>query len=132
MVIILSFTPPDRKVPGREAITWKQLVKELDLFGTLFFIPAIVCLLFALQWGGSKYPWNEGRIIALFVSFGVFIIIFIGIQIRMQDNATVPPRIIKNRSVAASSFFAFCLGSGFIIMIYYIPVWFQAVLGAYL
>jgi hypothetical protein len=43
---------------------------------------------------------------------------------------TVPPRILKNRSVAAGSFYAFCLGSAFFIMVYYLPVWFQAVQGA--
>jgi hypothetical protein len=37
---------------------------------------------------------------------------------------------MKNRSMAAASFFAFCLGSAFNIMIYYLPVWFQAVQGA--
>jgi EmrB/QacA subfamily drug resistance transporter len=127
IVIILFFKEPDRKAVAKK--TWKQRAEELDLIGTVFFMPAIVCLLLALQWGGSKYPWNEARIIVLFVLFGVLIIIFIGIQIWKQDNATVPPRIIKNRSVAASSFFAFCLGSGFFIMVYYLPVWFQAVQG---
>jgi hypothetical protein len=42
---------------------------------------------------------------------------------------TVPPRIVKNRSVASASFFGFCLGSAFFIMVYYLPVWFQGVLG---
>jgi hypothetical protein len=37
---------------------------------------------------------------------------------------------MKNRSVAAASFYGFCLGSGFFIMVYYLPVWFQAVQGA--
>lgn len=127
IVIILFFREPDRKAVVQK--TWKQRAEELDLIGTVFFMPAIVSLLLALQWGGSKYPWNEARIIALFVLFGVLIIIFIGIQIWKKDNATVPPRIIRNRSVAASSFFAFCLGSGFFIMVYYLPVWFQAVQG---
>jgi MFS family permease len=127
VVIMFFFKNPERKAIVKK--TWRQRAEELDLVGTLFFMPAIVCLLLALQWGGSKYPWNDGRIIALFVLFGVFIIIFIGVQWWKQDNATVPPRIIRNRSVAASSFFAFCLGSGFFIMVYYIPVWFQAVQG---
>lgn len=48
--------------------------------GTLSFIPAIVSLLLALQWGGSKYAWNDGRIIALFVLFGILITAFVGIQ----------------------------------------------------
>jgi hypothetical protein len=92
-------------------------------------MPAIICLLLALQWGGSKYEWSNARIIVLFVMFGVLISIFIAVQFWKKDKATVPPRILRNRSVAASAWFAFCLGSGFFIMVYYLPVWFQAVQG---
>jgi len=60
---------------------------QLDLLGTLFFMPAVVSLLLALQWGGSKYAWSNGRIIGLFVVFGVLIIVFVGIQIWKQDHA---------------------------------------------
>jgi MFS family permease len=84
-VIILFFNAPERKEVA--SLTWKERAGQLDLLGTLFFMPAVVCLLLALQWGGSKYDWNNGRIIALFVIFGVLIIAFLVIQIWKQDNA---------------------------------------------
>jgi len=84
-VIILFFNAPERKEVA--SLTWKERAGQLDLLGTLFFMPAVVCLLLALQWGGSKYDWNNGRIIALFVIFGVLIIAFLVIQILKQDNA---------------------------------------------
>jgi hypothetical protein len=121
------------KSPKRKAVAdlpWKERIKEFDLYGTLVFIPAIICLLLALQWGGTTYPWNSGRIIALFVLFGVFIAIFIGIQFWKQDSATIPPSIMKKRSMAAASWYTFCLGSFFLLLIYYLPIWFQAVKGA--
>lgn len=40
---------------------------ELDPIGTVIFVPVIVCLLLALQWGGVTYDWSNGCIIALFV-----------------------------------------------------------------
>lgn len=126
-VIFFFFKAPERKAVAVK--TWRQRANELDLAGTVFFMPAIICLLLALQWGGSKYEWQDGRIIALFVLFGVLIIIFIGIQLWKQENATVPPRILKQRTVAAASWYAFCLGSSFFIMVYYLPIWFQAVQG---
>lgn len=92
-------------------------------------MPAIICLLLALQWGGSKYEWKSGTIIALFVVAGVLIIGFIGVQLWKKDSATVPPRILRKRSIWSASWFAFCLGAGFFIMIYYLPIWFQAVQG---
>lgn len=109
---------------------WKERIKEFDLYGTLVFIPAIVCVLLALQWGGTKYPWGSGRIIALFVVFGVLICCFIAIQFWKQESATVPPSIMKNRSMAAASWYTFCLGSFFLLLIYFLPIWFQAVKGA--
>ncbi|KAF5353809.1 hypothetical protein D9758_010560 [Tetrapyrgos nigripes] len=108
---------------------WREGLRKFDWWGTIVFIPAIVCLLFALQWGGTTYPWNNGRIIALFIIYGILIIAFIGIQIWKQDDATVPPRIFKQRSMLASSWFSFCLGGSFFVMVYYIPIWFQAIKG---
>lgn len=93
-------------------------------------MPAIICLLLALQWGGSKYEWSNWRIILLFVLFGILIAIFIGIQFWKQDSATVPPRILMKRSMWAASWFSFTLGSFFLLLIYYLPIWFQAVKGA--
>jgi len=70
-----------------------------------------------------------GRIIALFVLFGLLAIGFAAVQFWKQDNATVPPRILKKRSIAFGSWFALCLGGSFFILIYYIPIWFQAIKG---
>jgi MFS family permease len=100
------------------------------LQGTLVFIPAIICLLLALQWGGTKHRWGNWRIILLFVLFGLLIVSFIGIQFWKQDQATVPPRIIKQRSVWSAAYFSFALGSFFLLLMYFLPIWFQAVKGA--
>ena len=88
-----------------------------------------MCLLLALQWGGSTYAWSDGRIIALLVIFGVLAIVFVAIQSWKQETATVPPRIIKQRSIAAGFCFSLCLGASMIVMIYYLPLWFQAIKG---
>lgn len=100
--------------------SFKEQMKELDLIGSFFFLPAIISLLLALQWGGSKYPWNDGRIIALFVVFGVLLIAFGAVQIWAQDRATIPPRLIKNRSVWGSVWFSLALGSAFFVFTYYV------------
>ncbi|KAJ6534704.1 major facilitator superfamily domain-containing protein [Mycena sp. CBHHK59/15] len=81
----------------------EQRINQFDPWGTLLFIPAIVCLLLALQWGGSKYDTVK--------------------------DATVPPRIFKTRSIWAGGFFSFCLGSSYFIIVFYLPIWFQAVRG---
>ena len=40
------------------------VVKMLDPVGNFIFVPAIICLLLALQWGGVQYAWSNARIIA--------------------------------------------------------------------
>ncbi|KAF2003436.1 MFS general substrate transporter [Amniculicola lignicola CBS 123094] len=110
-------------------LPWKQQLQKFDLYGTALFLPAIICLLLALQWGGSKFAWKSAEIIALLVLFGALIIGFIAIQFWKQEDATVPPRIFKNRNVWGSALFGSMLGAAFFIMVYYLPIWFQAIKG---
>lgn len=111
------------------SVGWKARLNQFDVFGTLIFLPTIVCLLLALQWGGSKYPWHDGRIIALLVVFGVLAVVFGVIQAWKKDNATVPPRVLNTRAVLSASWFAVSLGSAFFVFVYYLPIWFQAIKG---
>ncbi|KAJ7485597.1 DHA14-like major facilitator [Mycena latifolia] len=128
VVIILFFKAPGSSVK-MESMPLIDRIQQFDPLGTVTFVPAIVCLLLALQWGGSKYPWDDGRIIALFILFGVLLSGFIAIQIWKQDLATVPPRIIKQRSIMTGAWFALCLGASFYTVVYFLPIWFQAIKG---
>ncbi|KAK6822240.1 hypothetical protein RU639_006918 [Aspergillus parasiticus] len=108
---------------------FKNQIGQLDFPGTALFMPSIICVLLALQWGGTVYAWNNARIIALFVVFGVLLIAFCGVQWWQQDKATVPPRLAKNRNVWGAAAYSFCVGGAFFIYIYYLPIWFQAIKG---
>ncbi len=128
VVIFVFFKAPERAAV--ENLGWKARVKEFDLLGTAFFIPSIICLLLALQWGGTKYDWNSWRIILLFVFFGILVSIFIFIQFWKQETATIPPKVMKMRSMWSAAYFSFALGSFFLLLVYFLPIWFQAVKGA--
>ncbi|KAI3325553.1 putative efflux pump [Xylariaceae sp. AK1471] len=133
-VLIIAFFLPDpvRKQadPEKQANkTFIQRINQFDPIGTVIFMPAIISLLLALQWGGTTYAWSDGRIIALFVVFGVLVIAFLYVQYLQQENATVPPRIFATRSVYSSSLFVFALGASFFTFVFYVPIWLQAVQG---
>jgi hypothetical protein len=115
--------------PAAAETSLKKKLWQLDPLGTICFLPGICCVLLALQWGGNKYSWNDGRIIALFIIGGVLVITFVGIQIWLQDGATVPPRIIKQRSIAAGFCFSLCIGASLIVSVLYLAIYFQAVKG---
>ncbi|CAG8972940.1 hypothetical protein HYALB_00001360 [Hymenoscyphus albidus] len=105
-------------------------VQKLDPLGTLVFLPSILCLLLALQWGGATYPWSNWRIILLFVLGGILFSVFVLIQFKSGDNATVPIRIIKQRSVLAAVYFTMVSPGAMMVVIYFLPLWFQAIKGA--
>ncbi|KAI5813082.1 major facilitator superfamily domain-containing protein [Pyronema omphalodes] len=123
--IAIFFKPPKRNKV--DVLTWKQKLSEFDTPGTVVLLPAIICLLLALQWGGSKYPWKSGRIIGLLCTFGVLAIIFAVIQFKRGDRATIPPRILKQRSILSGVFVSFGMGSAFLLLVYFLPIWFQAI-----
>ncbi|KAI0021659.1 putative efflux pump [Xylariomycetidae sp. FL0641] len=129
LVIVLFFPDPRRPQQAAPAEPLRQRIRHFDPLGTLVFMPAVICLLLALQWGGTKYAWSSGRIVALFVVFGVLLLVFLLLQHLQQEDATVPPRVFKNRTVWASGLYAFGTGSSFFLFVYYVPIWFQAVQG---
>ncbi|KAF7337043.1 Major facilitator superfamily transporter [Mycena venus] len=130
-VMIFLFKSPHQD--KGEVMGAKQRLQQFDPIGSVLIIAAAVCLLLALQWGGSTYPWRSGRIIALFVVFGMLTIVFIGVQGWKQDSGTVPPRILKQRSgwvsIWAGACFSFCQGATFFVFVFYVPIWFQAIKG---
>jgi predicted MFS family arabinose efflux permease len=84
-------------------------------------------LLLALQWGGNRNPWKSATTIGLIVGFVLMICLFAVWQWHQQDEASIPPRIIGQRSVySAAAIVFFGLGSVQIIA-YYIPMWFQVI-----
>ncbi|CAK5282664.1 unnamed protein product, partial [Mycena citricolor] len=124
-LVFLFKMPVQAQVKNEQS--FKEKLMRFDPLGTVVFIPAIICLLLVLQWGGSKYPWNNGRVIALFVVFGVLLAAFIAIQVRQGDQATVPPRIIRQRSILSGIWYTFCVGSSFFLLSYYLPIYFQSI-----
>lgn len=113
----------------KERLTLREQIARLDPLGTAIFLPCTVCLLLALQWGGATYPWSNWRIILLLVLFGLLLIAFITSQLWLGDRALIPPRIISQRSIACGTFFSACAGGGMMLIVYYLPVWFQAIKG---
>ena len=127
--ILFFFSSPQRNTTADGASTgiWAK-VARFDPFGTVFFLASIICLLLALQLGGSTYVFSNGRIITLFVIFGVLLIAFIAIQF-WTNNSTVPPRVMKQRTMIFGSFYMFCIGGNFFTFVYFLPIWFQGVRG---
>lgn len=129
MLIVVLILHVNRNSEDTLNMTVLARILEIDILGTAIFIPAIVCLLLALQWGGSEYAWSNSKIIGLFVGFGLMIAIFIGIQFWKGDKGTLPPRMFKNRNVLPAMLFSLFFGAGFFPLVYYLSLYFQAIQG---
>ncbi|KAH7626281.1 major facilitator superfamily domain-containing protein [Sordaria sp. MPI-SDFR-AT-0083] len=122
--MVFFWNPPkEKRAPASLAVH----IKRLDPIGMIFFLPGTVCLLLALQWAGSTHSWNSWRIILLFAVFGACTAAFIVVQILKPKTAMVPPKIITQRSVAFGTSFTFFLAGSMLMMVYYVPIWFQTV-----
>ncbi|KAK4184507.1 major facilitator superfamily domain-containing protein [Podospora australis] len=117
------------EAPERNKLPLRAKAKQLDPIGLAVFIPTVVCLLLAIMWGGTTYPWRDGRVIALFVLGGVLLIVFMAVQWWEGDQAMIPLSAAKTRTVWASCIFSFFLFGSLLVITFYLPIWFQAIKG---
>lgn len=104
LTVFFFFKNPERK---QNNLTFKEKIAQIDILGAFFLICAIVCLLLALQWGGTVYPWSDSKVYGSLIGFGLIMTIFLALQVKLGDRATIPPRILlKQRTVLASSWFS--------------------------
>ncbi|CAI7670061.1 unnamed protein product [Penicillium pancosmium] len=123
----LLFLFSDPRAQSEDDLTMAQKIRELDLVSNCLFIPSLTALFVALSWAGTKYPWSDGRVIALFVVFGVLLGAFVYNQYRRGDSAALPFRVIKNRSVIAGFIFVTCTNSMTNVLEWYLPTYYQVV-----
>ena len=123
--MILFFRPHNDVRESDKPLLEKILA--LDLTGNLLLIVAAVMLFLALQFNEQYWAWGSARIVGLLVGCGITAILFVLWQRRQGDKALLPPRIILQRSVAASCLGAFFIYGTFLVHAYYLPIWFQAI-----
>lgn len=121
-VLVFIFHPPKNQTSTTSNETTLQKLKQVDAIGGLAIAGCIVCLLLALEWGGTAYDWGNDRIIALFVAFGVSLVA-VGLHQRWRgDAATFPTRLLRNKSFVGSLLIGFCSGSAQYTALYYVSL----------
>lgn len=126
-IIFFMFHTPKNAVPAKAPL--KEKLLQMDPIGTLIIIPAVVCYVLALQWGGQTVPWSSGKVVATLVVFGILIVVFCVNEYFQGERAIVVPRLLKNRIVSVGMAYVFFLGGSFFLLLYYLPIYFQVVDG---
>ena len=83
LTVFFFFKNPERPHTG---MTFKEKIKQIDLGGAFLLICGIVCLLLALQWGGTTYPWHDSKVWGCILGFGLIIGAFIALQFKLGSR----------------------------------------------
>ncbi|KAF7159165.1 hypothetical protein CNMCM6106_006298 [Aspergillus hiratsukae] len=130
VAILFFFTRIPDTDKSREISVLQTILTKLDLIGFALFAPATIQLLLALDYGGNKYAWNSATVIGLFCGAGGTFIVFLIWEYFKGEEAMVPLSMLKQRGVWSSCFFAFFFFATLQLVIYYLPIYFQAIKGA--
>lgn len=104
-------------------------LKKIDYVGNGILIASIVAVLIALSWGGSKYAWSSYHILVPLLLGVVGMAVFHWYEtMPWVKNPTLPSRIFTRRTPAAALIIAFINFTLLFWAIYFLPIYFQAVL----
>lgn len=128
-VSVFFFFKPPKSNASAKIPPWIERILALDLIGNAILLGACVQLFIALELSQTKGSWNNAPCIGLITGFGVTVLIFVAWLFYKGDKALIPPRIIKQRTVAASCGAAFFIYGALLLQAFYLPIWFQAIKG---
>jgi len=86
--------------------------------------------LFGIQLGGESYPWKSATVICLIVIGVLTGVAFFVWEFKFAVYPIMPTRLFASRTAKASFIVCICHGAAFIATAYFLPLYFQASLGA--
>lgn len=109
--------------------TWREKLAKLDLGGNFIFIVSCSMILVALAYAGTLWPWDSYNSITtlLFGFLGIVVFCFYE-ESNYCPHPTVPLRLFRNRTSAAAFVITFIHSMLTLLVIYFLPVFFQGVL----
>jgi EmrB/QacA subfamily drug resistance transporter len=118
--LMVVLFPDIRPAPGKH---------QIDYLGITALVLAVVPLLLALSWAGVQYPWDSAQIIGSLAFSGLMTALFLVIESRAAEPI-IPLSIFRSGTVSVSILASFLTGFGMFGGIIFIPLFFQAVMGA--
>ncbi|KAK5460830.1 hypothetical protein LTS15_002893 [Exophiala xenobiotica] len=128
VAVFFFFHLPAASAPPQ--VPWAKRLLHVDPVGFALAMGGIVCFILALQYGGNTHPWDSGVVIGLLVGFVLIAITLVGWEIWLGDYAMMLPRLYKQRSLSTTAPYQFFFMGSYIVLLYYLPIYFQSILGA--
>lgn len=122
MFLIPSFKPqPSRNAASRLA--------DIDAAGAILSIGFLVCLVMAINFGGTLYAWHSAQIVVLLVLSGVLIVVFAVQQhhafLTKKSFRLFPIIFLRDKEAIPLFIVTATFNSAGFIPIYYIPTYFR-------
>ena len=106
--VLLSFyLKAELRNKSGSVLSKRAKLERLDPAGVILIFGSICCLLLALQWGGIQFSWSSSRIIGLLVGCVLLFAMFCIVQYRLGEKATIPPRLLRHRTIFCGSLSSF-------------------------
>ncbi|MCM2422952.1 MFS transporter [Streptomyces sp. RKAG293] len=101
---------------------------RFDLLGTVTVTLALTCLVWGLTTARGA-GWTDGRVLGALLGAAVLLAAFAVIELR-RPNALIPPRLFTTGRVASGNLLMALLGSVWIALFFFLPLYQQLVLGS--
>lgn len=124
IILIFCLDIHTPKTPLRKGL------KAVDWLGSLTMVSGTIMVLLGLEYGGISHPWSSAIVLCLIIFGVVTIVLFFVIEARLAPYPLMPMSIFSKRSNVAALGTCFCHAFVFIPGNYFLPLYFQAVLGA--
>ncbi|MGW6873827.1 MFS transporter [Streptomyces xanthophaeus] len=105
-----------------------RITGRFDLLGTAVVTVALTCLVWGLTTARGA-GWTDGRVLGSLVGAAALLAAFAAIELRRPDPL-LPPRLFTTGRVAAGNLLMALLGSVWIALFFFLPLYQQQVLGA--
>ncbi|KAH8677799.1 major facilitator superfamily domain-containing protein [Xylariales sp. PMI_506] len=106
--------------------SFKSKMKQLDFIGMALFATGSAVFALSLSWAGALYPWNSWKTILPLV-IGFLALVGFAIYERLPAVPLMPYRLVSSRTAATTLCGAFIHGMVLYSILFYLPIFFQAV-----
>ncbi|KAL4938272.1 hypothetical protein BDV06DRAFT_58302 [Aspergillus oleicola] len=106
-----------------------EKLRQIDYIGTVLFVGSMSSFLIPLTWGGIIYDWSSWHTLVPLIIGVVGLAVFTVYEYKFASDPIIPPTIFQNRTAAVSFAGSFLQGLVLWCLLYYQPLYYEAVKG---
>ncbi|KAH7012489.1 major facilitator superfamily domain-containing protein [Microdochium trichocladiopsis] len=104
-----------------------EKLRRCDPFGSVLLALCLVPLFLGLEWGGNVAPFASPQVWGCFLASGLSAVAFVALLAVKKNNAVIPLRIFKQRTIAVCISFSALYGMAQMIHASMLATYFQTV-----